>query len=138
MIEVLKEALEALVSSTGELSLRLASPTDALLVKNVNASKSLRQAIADLEKQEPAIWGCKFNKGNRLDTFLSKIAAERYVEGSLRNGADVSLVPLYASPQPRKPLTFEQREEIGKRWRSRNWTLGDIIDSVEQAHGIKE
>ena len=34
------------------------------------------------------------------------------------------------------PLTDEQREEIAKGWRGRNWTLGDIIDATEAAHGI--
>jgi hypothetical protein len=47
---------------------------------------------------------------------------------------------LYTSPQPaqRKPLTDEQRERIAKGWRGRNWTVGDIIDATEAAHGIKE
>lgn len=35
-------------------------------------------------------------------------------------------------------LTDEQREEIAKGWRGRNWTVGDIIDAVEAAHGITE
>jgi hypothetical protein len=34
------------------------------------------------------------------------------------------------------PLTPEQREEIAKGWRGRNWTVGDIIDAVEAAHKI--
>ena len=34
------------------------------------------------------------------------------------------------------PLTDEQREEIAKGWRGRNWTVGDIIDATEAAHGI--
>lgn len=46
--------------------------------------------------------------------------------------------PLFTSPPPqRKPLTHEQREEIAKGWRGRNWTVGDIIDATEAAHGIK-
>ena len=40
-----------------------------------------------------------------------------------------------SSPQ-RKPLTDEQREEVAKGWRGRNWTVGDIIDATEAAHGI--
>ena len=40
-------------------------------------------------------------------------------------------------PAQRKPLTDEQREEIAKGWRGRNWTVGDIIDATEAAHGIK-
>ena len=30
-------------------------------------------------------------------------------------------------------LTDEQREEIARGWRGRNWTLGHIIDAVEAA-----
>ena len=36
----------------------------------------------------------------------------------------------------RKPLTDEQREQIANAWRGRNWTVGDIIDAIEAAHGI--
>ena len=36
----------------------------------------------------------------------------------------------------REPLTDEQREEIAKGWRGRNWTVGDIIDAIEKANGI--
>ena len=43
---------------------------------------------------------------------------------------------LYTRPQAREPLTDEQREEIAKGWRGRNWTVGDIIDATEAAHGI--
>ena len=47
--------------------------------------------------------------------------------------------PLYdTTPPQRKPLTDEQRERIAKGWRGRNWTVGDIIDATEAAHGIKE
>jgi hypothetical protein len=45
---------------------------------------------------------------------------------------------LYVMLPQRKPLTDEQREEISKGWRGRNWTVGDIIDAIEAAHGIKE
>ena len=45
---------------------------------------------------------------------------------------------LYTTPPQRKPLTDAQREEIAKGWRGRNWTVGDIIDAIEAAHGIKE
>ena len=48
-------------------------------------------------------------------------------------------VMVYApKPAQRKPLTDEQREEIAKGWRGRNWTVGDIIDAIEAAHGIGE
>jgi len=43
---------------------------------------------------------------------------------------------LYTTQQQRKPLTEEQREEIAKGWQGRNWTVGNIIDAIEAAHGI--
>lgn len=44
----------------------------------------------------------------------------------------------FEDAQQRKPLTDAQREEIAKGWRGRNWAVGDIIDAIEAAHGIKE
>ena len=48
-------ALKALVSSTGELRIHLASPTDAQLEKNYAAIEILRQALAQPE-QKPVAW----------------------------------------------------------------------------------
>ena len=48
-----------------------------------------------------------------------------------------SAVARSSSATPLKPLTDAQREEIAKGWRGRNWTVGDIIDAIEAAHGIK-
>jgi hypothetical protein len=45
---------------------------------------------------------------------------------------------LAEQPAQQEPLTDEQREAIAKGWRGRNWTVGNIIDAVEAAHGIKE
>ena len=45
MIDVLQQVLEALVSSTGELHIRLASPTDAQLLKNHRAIQELNKVI---------------------------------------------------------------------------------------------
>lgn len=47
------------------------------------------------------------------------------------------VLTVHTTPPQRKPLTDEKREEIAKGWRGRNWTVGDIIDAVEAAHGIK-
>ena len=48
------------------------------------------------------------------------------------------VMPLYTSPPASKPLTYEQREGITAMWSRghRNYTVGDIIDAVEAAHGI--
>ncbi len=50
--EAMKLALEALVSSTGELHLRLASPTDMQLIKNHKAITVLREALAEQPAQQ--------------------------------------------------------------------------------------
>ena len=42
---------------------------------------------------------------------------------------------LHTPPAP-VPLTADQREEIAKGWRGRNWSVGDIIDATEAAHNI--
>jgi hypothetical protein len=36
----------------------------------------------------------------------------------------------------REALTDEQRQAIAQSWRGRSWTVGDIIDAIERAHGI--
>ena len=74
-----------------------------------------KNSLAQPPAQKPEIWGCKFNKGNRLDTFYTKSAAERYVEGALRNGADVSLVGLYTTP-PQRPWVGLTAEEAAECW----------------------
>jgi hypothetical protein len=64
--------------------------------------------IKDQSKDKPVLYGCKFNNGNRIDTFNSKSRAENYVEGALKNGADVSLIALYTTSTQSKLLTLEQ------------------------------
>jgi hypothetical protein len=66
-----------------------------------------------------------------IDRFLrNNLGDDNYAEYS-------AALDSLCTPQ-RKPLTDEQREEIAKGWRGRNWTVGDIIDATEAAHGIKE
>ena len=92
------------------------------------------ELLEQQQEQEPVLWGCKFNKGNRLDTFYTKGAAERFVEGSLRNGADVSLVGLYAEPPQRRALTRDQALKIV----AANPDVMTAIRMTEAAHGVKE
>jgi hypothetical protein len=58
-----------------------------------------------------------------------QVARDAYAAGM----GDPLVVP---AAQPAVPLTDEQREEIAKGWRGRNWTVGDIIDATEAHHGI--
>ena len=96
---------------------------------------TIRTAIEQAETaqgQEPVAW----------------VDVHDYTNLYYRKPAQVDVVPLYYAPPAqefvcstglcryRKPLTDEQREEIAKGWRGRNWTVGDIIDAIEKAHGI--
>jgi hypothetical protein len=95
-------------------------------------------------KQEPVAW--RDHVEQRLLTwrqsFVNRSGDQLALEDFMDKRSLDDLIDFvcdeWTDPQPRKPLTFEQREEIGKWWHSRSWTLGDIIDHVEQAHGIKE
>jgi hypothetical protein len=108
-----------------------------------NAIESLRQL---LEQPAPVLKGWKmvpveptremWTAVNKLD---DQCAAGNY------NGKGCSIEQAWnclldAAPTPPAqqavPLTPEQREEIAKGWRGRNWTVGDVIDAVEAAHSI--
>lgn len=48
------------------------------------------------------------------------------------------LITLVAQQNP-KPMTDEEREQkIMSKWRGRNWTVSNIIEAVEQHHGIRK
>lgn len=108
-------------------------------------------AIKTLLSRDPCV------HANTAIQMIDTILAEQPAGSVYRYGKDSSGTPwhgirwtasgldlpdgtlIYTSPQPaqRKPLTDEQREEIAKGWRGRNWTVGDIIDAIEAAHGNK-
>jgi hypothetical protein len=120
MIEVLKQALEAL-EDVGVLTDR------EWQAVHKNKANELRQAIAELESQEPvAVWEL-FEDG------WDSIADPEWME-SLPIGTK-----LYTHPQPkRKPLTDEQVEKIIKANMSLQMNLAGIRQDFEAAHGIKE
>jgi hypothetical protein len=113
MLEVLKQLVEAL-----EL------PTDrwnkVQTIKINEAIKAGRDAIAELEKQEPVAWARFSEKGNLFD---------------LLSEPDDGYTPLYTSPQPRKPLTPESPCEMTQA-ENKMFKLGWL--ECEAAHGIKE
>lgn len=125
MIKAMKQALEALVSSTGELRLRLASPTDAQLVKNEKAIIALRQAIAEAEKQEPVAW---MHPDGRLWTFGKGFYKSTFA------------IPLYTAPPQRKPLSDEEIVGIAQITCIGISPQDDTVNfarAIEAAHGIK-
>ena len=117
MIEVLKQALEALET---EVSIDWTNNDEfnASAEKMHDAIISLRQAIAELESQEPVGW--IDSKGNMVCTKINE-----------------SCKPLYTTPQQRKPLTDEQiAEEFYKFEAASAWY--QFARAIEAAHGIKE
>jgi len=73
--------------------------------------------------------------------FIHKVWAAE-IEEALASEQEQRSVSEHTGEQPstivRRPLTDEQREEILKGWQGRNWTVGNIIDAIEAAHGITE
>jgi hypothetical protein len=118
MIEVLKLALKAL--NAGE---------HAHLIMNTDGIKDkVRQAIAELESQEPVAWA---DHG-----VVNWIADKQFKHASL----------LYTHPPQRKPLTDEQKLMCWARatcdadveHKTEHQCLMDYADEIEAAHGIKE
>jgi len=100
------------------------------------------QKDAEQTVQEPIRWACKYNLGTRIEIFHTKAQAEKYVEGSKRNGADVSLMPLYAAPQSAEPVNQQLLEAL-KRYvmqdethdMTNNNLYKSAIDAIAAAQG---
>lgn len=101
-IEAMKQALEALGNAEAEGNCEY------------GATDLLRAAIEQAEKQEPIAWACQFYRGTRMEVFNKRESAAQYVENSLRNGADVRLIPLYTTPPRREwvGLTDEEKHQL--------------------------
>ena len=93
--------------------------------------------IAEAEKQEPVAWMTIDSNGEEDDIWYDN------PEGKLLEGW--SCKPLYTHPQPRKPLTDEQKKSIARRAFKdicKDYPVQDriilVINDIEAAHGIKE
>ena len=128
MIEVLKQALEALEE----------------VQKFMNTSDwfndrvtSLRQAIAELESQEPVAWRTFDGEGQY--EYRAYEENESYADDwNKRNPNHKGWVePLYTHPPQRKPLTNEQIDVLARTMikgvKSVNW----LARAIEAAHDIK-
>jgi len=89
------------------------------------------------EKQEPVAWMTIDSNGEEDDIWYDN------PEGKLLEGW--SCKPLYTHPQPRKPLTNEQKKSIARRAFKdicKDYPVQDriilVINDIEAAHGIKE
>lgn len=61
-----------------------------------------------------------------------------YIECDPKHQGEDGVVPLYTTPQQRKPLTDEQKIALIKSFRAGDIDEFDLIDAIEAAHGIKE
>ena len=130
--EALKLALEALDG--------LSEPYDVL-----KAQKSLRQAIAEAEKQEPAAYMYDRARYGPTDLrgqqWLQELSRLKPYTG---NGLVRGVTPLYTAPQPpaqRTPLTDEQIKSMWRRgaiFGTNDEKAIAIARAIEAAHGIKE
>jgi hypothetical protein len=117
-IEAMKQALEVLSSSM------YPQP------QQMNAIDTLRQAIAEAEKQEPVAY-IQTNRHCEEELVWDK-------DDELENGL-YSYTPLYTSPPQRQPLTDEMTKQMRESCDSYEMR-GAFVDgwlSAEAAHGIK-
>ena len=142
--DAMQMALDALVSSTGELHLRLSSPTDMQLVKNHKAIQALRTALAQPDVPENCFGetkqvAMKFQiykqtppRGRELEPINSALLPWIYDQDpSSGTTASMWVTPVATLPLQRKPLT---REEIEQYFYGRI----DFVRAIETAHGIGE
>ena len=94
MIEdVLKQALEAMNAMLTHMGMDEDEWNKVTFNQMRKAITSIRQAIADLEKQEPVAW---------IDAYGTLFYTK---EAAYKSGYFSPIRALYAHPQPRKPLT---------------------------------
>ena len=133
MIEAMKKVLETLERSVATCfdqysHQQVMSQPDHFINQAIT---SLRQAIAEAEKQEPVAWMSE----DECIVYTSK-----QVDGYFQHDH----IPLYTHPQQRKPLTNEQIDEIADT--VANMPLVGIVNdfrtrfarAIEAAHNIKE
>ena len=156
-IEAMKQALEALERI--DLWLKARYSGIGLVGVELEAITSLRQAIAEAEKQE--VSGLKLIHRADID-LTKKIEAEKQEPVAWMDPNDPNRMtafkwenigyhnkPVYTSPPQRQPLTFEQVEDCfpegpsvfedayGDNHTSPRW-LHAFARAIEAAHGIGE
>jgi len=93
----------------------------------VAADQALTIALlkAELEQDEP----------------VGKVSDHDWSTGLLYRDLEPG-TPLYTTPQPRKPLTDEQKKNIFLKFYGKHWAytnqIKNVMEAVEAAHGIKE
>ena len=143
MIEALKQALEALYPISH-------NSTDDYRGQADKAIISLRQAIVELENQEPVAWQerqAKRMKDGVVTEWSSWYPCLYRTIDEARTLVPDHIPyewrPLYTHPPQRKPLTDEQIDALWvltpDEWDDCNFVLyARITRIIEAAHGIKE
>ena len=119
------------------LSYALQLAEEALFSYEDITTKQCDEAIAAIRTVkesltiEPVCFGCLY-QGGRLEIFKTREMAQKYVNGSLRNGADVKLIELYAAPvrtkDPCNPLQDLTDDEICKANKTEIPDCQDLVD----------
>ena len=107
---------------------------DADVQQIASAMTALKAALAE-PVQEPVAWVLALPDG-RLDR-LSVVAYDDEAEEMLqRSIAGCTLVPLYAAPPQRKPLTEEEIDELSRTMVKGDMSVNWLCRTIERAHGI--
>ena len=133
-LEAMKQALEAL-----EATMSTHGFLEYIESAKEKAITSLRQAIAEAEKQEPVAWIEHEWSGSGL----RHLHFERREQTLRDEVVNPIWTPLYTHPQPKQPLTDEQIDDIWNRYCDEMGEASindahDIARAIEAAHGIKE
>jgi len=125
MIEAMKQTLKALERSVATCfdqysHQQVMSQPDHFINQAIT---SLRKAIAEAEKQEPVAWMSE-------DEFI--VYTSKQVDGYFQHDH----IPLYTHPQPRKPLTDEQIDDLARTMVKGNKSVNWLARAIEAAHGI--
>jgi hypothetical protein len=128
--EAMKLALEAYCKTLHPLWNAGISRTEA--EGFFNAGFKAAEALAKQEQGEPVAWVDERSIAWLANHPRGKITTSLEWQKSFERP-----MPLYTTPQQRKPLTHNQRVAVAAAWRDGNGTASEIIDMVEAAHGIK-
>ncbi len=138
MIEAMKLALEALED------MHIVELAIEDLQSWNKAVKSLRQAIAEAEKQEPVAWQAMVENETMKEFPIKDMAHDWCVHQKL-SGSPYAywLRPLYTHPQPkREPPTPREVKDVlratGLLTNSQAWDAAEEVMKLLSAHGIKE
>ena len=148
MIEVLKQALEALEKSNrfvwhyahSKATARIAEQCDEAItsLRKAIQEEALRnvQRIGQEIEQEPYGWVSQHTTKGMYEWQFNKRESSVYIDTA------ISIVPVYTHPPQRKPLTDEQIVAINDKHYNIAYRDFDadiaIARAIEAAHGIKE